>query len=94
LNSKIKILILSLTPLLWRGAGGELIAQPNLVNNYSFEDTVSCPIGLTEICKVEYWFQPAKTQFQSVCQLSSTDVYNSCSNSTPVNLNGYQMPKT
>jgi len=39
--NKIKTLLL-FTPLLWRGAGGEVIAQTNLVPNAGFETVNSC----------------------------------------------------
>jgi gliding motility-associated-like protein len=101
LNSKIKILILSFTPLLWRGAGGEVIAQPNLVNNYSFEDYNICPDGGGQICRANYWFQTAKTISPDVCQtIAGSDYYNSCSLffpqgvSIPQNFAGYQYPRS
>lgn len=48
------ITLLFLTPFLWRGAGGEVFSQ-NLVNNWSFEDTLACPAGPPQIDKAAGW---------------------------------------
>lgn len=59
----------------------------NLVPNWSFEDTVSCPFGVTQIDRATGWSSYKLTP----------DYFNSCSNgqpSVPANLFGYQSAKT
>jgi gliding motility-associated-like protein len=70
----------------------------NIVNNYSFEDTISCPTNAGQINKSRFWFNPM--------QPGSPDYYNTCANSNtltipsatrisiPVNEAGYQFPRT
>lgn len=64
----------------------------NLVPNPSFEDTVSCPISLSEINSTTYWFNP---------NIHSPDYFNSCSDTSefysvnvPNNYFGYQNART
>jgi len=45
--------------------------QNNLVLNYSFEDTISCPLVKTEIEKAKHWFQPlpsSTSDYIHICQ--------------------------
>src|ERR1043165_2939634 len=59
----------------------------NLVNNWSFEDTVSCPTGYSQIFKAIGW-----TGFNE-----TPDYYNSCNNTgvgVPLNDVGFQVPVT
>lgn len=63
----------------------------NLVNNWSFEDTVACPTALTQISLADTWSTFGGTP----------DYFNSCSNpfsfpnvSVPFNQWGYQTPKS
>jgi OmpA-OmpF porin, OOP family len=63
------------------------VAQ-NLVSNWSFEDTIVCPLSTGQISYAKYWFSPTT---------ASTDYFNSCGStfvSTPSNQVGYQKPKT
>lgn len=64
---------------------------PNLVNNYSFEDTVRCPNPLIwpTINNSKYWFStiPATPDYFNSCVTFSTL-------STPFNSFGYQIPRT
>jgi gliding motility-associated-like protein len=61
-------------------------SQINLVPNYSFEDTISCPQmqGFTFYSYTPPWFSP---------NINTPDLYNSCSTSTavgvPIHGNGY-----
>ncbi len=48
-----------------------LYAQPNLVNNFSFEIYDSCPTGFGQLSKAPDWFQPNIFG-------NSTDYFNSC----------------
>ena len=60
----------------------------NLVPNWSFEDTTSCPIGLAGIIfNTNNWFS---------ANTSSPDLFHSCSNLVgPINNSfGYQLPRT
>lgn len=64
----------------------------NLVPNPSFEDTVSCPVSLSEINATTYWFNP---------NIHSPDYFNSCSDTSefysvnvPNNYFGYQNART
>jgi gliding motility-associated-like protein len=65
-------------------------AQTNLVPNYSFEDTLNCPTGATQINNAPPWF--------TVSNNGSPDYFNACSNSAfvdvPLNFAGYQFAKT
>lgn len=68
----------------------QFYAQENLVLNGSFEDTVSCPMGLNGISDAIFFSNPT---------MGTPDYFNSCalsfSNvSVPNNLGGYQMPRT
>lgn len=59
----------------------------NLVNNWSFEDTLACPTGQTQIEMASGWGSYKQTP----------DYFNSCNNSqvgVPLNFAGYQYPKT
>lgn len=61
----------------------------NLVNNWSFEDTVSCPDNLGQISRVIGWSSFRETP----------DYFNSCNGnnssvSIPLNLFDYQQPRT
>lgn len=70
---------------------------PNLVNNYSFEDTIKCPISAGQVNFSKYWFDPTG---------GSSDYFNSCAYShtlslpnativaVPQNMGGYQFPRT
>ena len=69
------------------------VAQQNLVLNPSFEDTIRCPIPLTDICATRYWFQPNIYQ-GNVCNSSSTDYIHSCNGYVAFSMRGYQMPRT
>ena len=64
----------------------EAKTQTNLVNNGSFEDTISCPFGQGQVSFAYYWNE-----------YGSADYYNSCAYSsmfsTPFNWGGYQTPK-
>lgn len=85
LNSitKIKTHLLLLIIFLF---GGGVYAQ-NLVNNWSFEDTVACPVGVTQISKAVGWDS----------YRASPDYFNYC-NSTligvPSNFMGFQHART
>lgn len=69
----------------------------NLVNNYSFEDTIKCPWNAGQVNFSKYWFDP---------NFASSDYFNVCANShtlsnptstrvcVPQNAVGYQFPKT
>jgi gliding motility-associated-like protein len=71
---------------------------PNLVNNYSFEDTIKCPTNMGQLYNCKHWFNPVV--------IGTPDYYNSCSNSytiaspsttrvvVPSNNLGYQFPRT
>lgn len=64
-----------------------LSAQINLVPNWSFEDTVSCPTGQTQINMATGWSSYKQTP----------DYFNNCNNGqvgNPINFAGYQYPKT
>lgn len=64
----------------------------NLVNNWSFEDTISCPLGLGDITKASGWSSYKETP----------DYFNSCNTDTigtsfagvPENYFGYQNAKS
>lgn len=63
-------------------------AQLNLVPNGSFEEYDTCPDNLGQISYAKYWYSPLQT---------TPDYYNSCApltSSTPLNLSGYQVPKS
>jgi hypothetical protein len=64
-----------------------VIAQVNLVPNPSFEDTVHCPQGLTQIFNTQYW----------QAGYGSVDYFNECAISqvgVPLNILGYQFANT
>ncbi|MEO5569378.1 MAG: T9SS type A sorting domain-containing protein [Bacteroidia bacterium] len=64
-----------------------LKAQVNLVPNWSFEDTVACPISIGQINRATGWSSYKFTP----------DYFNSCNNnqvSVPINSIGYQSAKT
>ena len=71
---------------------------PNLVNNYSFEDTIKCPDGAGAIIFSEYWFNPvfASTPdyFNSCANFSTVAAPNSTVVGVPLNFFGFQMAKT
>ena len=80
------ITLLFLTPFLWRGAGGEVFSQ-NLVNNWSFEDTLACPAGPPQIDKAAGWSS----------YKDSPDYYNYCNGAqagVPSNQAGFQYART
>ncbi len=85
------LIVLILTPLLWRGAGGEAYAQTNLVPNWSFEIDSLCPDGGSEINYAPPWYNPT---------WGSADYFNTCAGSSitvmgvPLNVLGYQYAKT
>ena len=59
----------------------------NLVNNWSFEDTVACPMGATQISKATGWDSYKLTP----------DYFNYCNTTqvgVPSNFNGYQYART
>ncbi len=63
-------------------------AQNNLVINGGFDSLVSCPLTYGEIYKAYNWFQPIR-------QVSTSDLYNTCSIilvSVPKNVMGNQAP--
>ena len=65
-------------------------SQVNLVPNWSFEDTVSCPTSVGQLNNTPFWF-PANT--------GTPDYYNQCATlvsnaSVPQNGFGYQYAKT
>ena len=57
----------------------------NLVPNYSFEDTLSCPDNQAQIYKTPPWFQPTT---------GTPDYYNECSSIMGIPGAGSQYPKT
>lgn len=63
------------------------LSSQNLVHNWSFEDTISCPDNATQINLSKYWFQPNVNG-------SSSEYYNSCNDNNtvgvPKNGLGYQ----
>jgi hypothetical protein len=82
----VLLLIINCSLLINKG-----LAQ-NLVPNPSFEDTVSCPVSLSEINATTYWFNP---------NIHSPDYFNSCSDTSefysvnvPNNYFGYQNART
>lgn len=67
----------------------------NLVRNWSFEDTTSCPTMSAQIDKAEFWFTPRGGG-------GSSELFSYCNNfvfpapgfvGTPVNGVGYQIPR-
>ena len=70
-------LFLFLTPLLWRGAVGEVKAQ-NLVPNPSFELDTACPYGVSKLYYAVPWFQPRFYPI-GVTLMCSSDLYDTCS---------------
>ncbi len=50
----------------------------NLINNYSFEDTVNCPFNAGQINYVKHWFNPVA--------IGSPDYFNSCVNSKTISI--------
>jgi len=61
-------------------------AQNNLVINGGFDSLIQCPSNVGDINKAYSWFQPIR-------QVSTSDLYNSCSSlpiSVPKNIMGYQ----
>lgn len=81
-------LILLLTPLLWRGAGGEVKAQ-NLVKNPSFENYIQCPNGFGLFNGyVQDWFgfNPSSPSFFHSCA--------SLPDRVPENSYGFQFANT
>jgi gliding motility-associated-like protein len=63
-------------------------AQVNLVPNGSFEEYDTCPNNYSQIDHAKYWHSPLQT---------TPDYFNSCASlycSTPLNLAGYQIPKS
>jgi hypothetical protein len=66
-------------------------AQVNLVPNYSFEDTISCPYSSAQIHYSSSWIDPNN---------GSSDYFNSCNNTSsgyvgiPVNMGGHQLALT
>src|SRR3989304_3331262 len=63
-------------------------SQVNLVPNWSFEDTLTCPTTAGEIDKAPPWFNPT---------LSTPDYYNSCNGSSvgvPYHGSDYQPART
>ncbi|MFY9309534.1 MAG: gliding motility-associated C-terminal domain-containing protein [Bacteroidia bacterium] len=68
-----------------------ILSQVNLVQNYSFEDTVTCPSGLSQIYNAVGWINP------STSTSSNPDYFNSCNSSgigVPANGVGFQNAKT
>jgi PKD repeat protein len=63
-----------------------LKAQPNLVSNWSFEDTVSCPTTIGQISKAKGW--------GDATQKSTSDYWHTCAGEVPFNGGGYQFPRT
>ena len=76
--------ILVIASILWQPCSN--MAQ-NLVKNYSFEDTVTCPVSSGELLKAKHWFIPV---------VGSSDYFHACSPSinVPNNFLGYQYAKT
>lgn len=69
----------------------KIVAQVNLVPNYSFEDTVACPSGASQIYNALGWMNP------STSINSNSDYFNSCNSSglgIPTNGVGFQNAKT
>ena len=65
----------------------------NLVNNYSFEDTVKCPSWNSQLERAKGWIDP----LENVPGFAGTDYFNACSNivNVPHALSfGYQNAKT
>jgi hypothetical protein len=63
-------------------------AQVNLVPNPSFEDTINCPTGISQLYNCAQWLNP---------NFAGPDYFNSCANystfvSVPENSFGYQTP--
>ncbi|MES2397854.1 MAG: gliding motility-associated C-terminal domain-containing protein [Bacteroidota bacterium] len=68
-----------------------MFSQVNLVPNFSFEDTITCPSGLNQIYNAIGWSNPSNSIN------SNSDYFNSCNSgflSTPANAFGYQNTKT
>ena len=74
------------------------LCSQNLVPNSSFESYIQCPLSGDKIYYSTGWFQPNKAPGGlSVNQSSSSDYFNSCSDSitdVPNNLVGYQNART
>lgn len=71
----------------------QIFSAQNLIPNPSFEDTVSCPIGISDMAACKYWFNPLSN--------STSDYFNACYPSTlglsvnvPNNFPGYQLART
>ncbi|HSH66244.1 MAG TPA: gliding motility-associated C-terminal domain-containing protein [Bacteroidia bacterium] len=67
-----------------------LIAQDNLVPNFSFENNSACPTGPDQLANTTDWYS---------CNAESPDYFNSCqlvpfSYGIPFTLNGYQQART
>lgn len=65
----------------------QVSAQSNLAPNYSFEDTVQCPTGFTQMYAIG-WYSPT---------LGTPDYYNSCNSGimgVPQNFLGWEPAKT
>ncbi len=63
---------------------------PNLVQNYSFEENISCSPGANSINDVLYWYNFFQTGTPGYFSECSIDFYAT----TPLNVFGYQVPKT
>ena len=63
------------------------VQSQNLVNNWSFEDTLSCPSGMNSLADCAGWYQARNTPdfFHTCCS-------NQCE--VPQNLIDYQQPRT
>ncbi len=87
----IVLFLLFLSPLLWRGVGGEVFSQ-NLVPNSSFENITNCPY-FNQIYYAPPWFQPC-IHNGNIINSSSSDLFDTCSDNSnfgiPTNLIGFQ----
>jgi hypothetical protein len=69
-------------------------AQTNLVHNYSFEDTIACPIlCINKLYLASNWFQP-NTFNGNIINSCSSDYFHICTQGVPGNQLGIQLPKT
>ncbi len=89
MKKHLLIFLIFFSPLFWRGAGGEVFAQINLVPNPSFEDTMSCPHSANQVDRAVGWY-PSR---------NSPDYFNGCdwasgTQAVPNNFNGFQHAKT
>ncbi|MBI4932226.1 MAG: T9SS type A sorting domain-containing protein [Bacteroidetes bacterium] len=92
MNRFLKILFYFLLPVACCLLPTALVAQPNLILNGSFEDTVCCPSGGGSVSCTPPWFSPT---------VGSPDYHHQCANATAPNAgvpsdgaSGFQYPYT